>query len=345
MIRIPSLPRMLCPLALFAGGILAPPPGVGKSGEVCEWEAKAKGSTDSSTASGAPDRNWSRRPRPDAMKTTFFLPMAFAALQAAMLLPTGGDNATLVEGGSWTLVWLQEQDGAKAEALARADILLMEHHRPLEALDRYREILNDHPQDFETLWRASRACLVLGILEDEWERRKGWYREGAELARQAEALRPNDIDATYWRGANLGRWAQEEPGSREVIRLAGEVRSTADSILRVDPNHAGAHNILGMYYFEILHLNPVKRSIARILAPSVVRNIHWQDAAGHLRRAVALDPYNILYLKDYGRALLWHGDTLAAQTHLRRATALPVILPTDPTFLREAGILLELAGG
>lgn len=35
MIRILSLPRILCPFALFAGGILAPPPGVGQSVEVC----------------------------------------------------------------------------------------------------------------------------------------------------------------------------------------------------------------------------------------------------------------------------------------------------------------------
>jgi tetratricopeptide (TPR) repeat protein len=279
------------------------------------------------------------------MNTTLFLSLAFASLQAAVLLPAGGPAHTLEAADPWTLVRTQEQDRGKSEALAQADILLLEGHRPHEALARYREVLNDHPQDFETLWRASRACLILGILEERWEPRKAWYREGAELARQAGALRPDDIDPTYWRAANLGRWAQEETGSREILRLVREVRSTADSVLRVDPNHAGAHNILGMYHFEILKLSAVKRNIARILAPSALRNVHWQDASGHLRRAVALDPFNILYLKDYGRALLWHGDTLEAQAHLRRATVLPVILPTDPIFLREAGILLDAAGG
>lgn len=278
------------------------------------------------------------------MKPTLLFPLVLAAIQAAALLPQGGSTLTPEQGSSRAPVWVQEQDTTRAAVRARADVLLMEDHRPREALDRYREILNDHPQDFETLWRASRACLVLGILEDSWEPRKGWYREGAGLARQAGVLRPHDIGPTYWRAANLGRWAQEEPGAREVLRLAKEIRSAADSILRADPNHAGAHNVLGMFYFEILHLNPVKRAIARILAPSAVRNIRWRDTANHLRRAVALDPENVLYLKDYGRALLWHGDTLTARTHLRRAVALPVTLPTDPTFLREAGLLLEQTG-
>ena len=106
------------------------------------------------------------------------------------------------------------------------------------------------------------------------------------------------------------------------MRLATEVRGGADRILRVDPNHAGAQNALGMLNFEILQLNRIKRNIARLLAPSAVRDTRWEDAHNHLRRAVALDPDNILYLKDYGRALLWHGDTLEARAYLQRATGL-----------------------
>jgi len=255
-------------------------------------------------------------------------------LSLALLQPTGALSQEPVL-----------QDTAKSTVLERADALLLEQHIPLEALEIYREILTDHPQDYETLWRASRACLVLGILEMGWDARKAWFQEGVEYAHQAEELPSGDIAATYWRAAIQGRWAQKEPGSREVIRLAKEVRTTADSILRVDPNHAGAHNVLGMFHFELLRLNPVKRSIARILAPSTLQNVRWQDATDHLRRAVALEPTNVLYLRDYGEALLWHGDTLMAQTHLRRAIALPAILPTDAKFLSEAGDLLRSIGG
>jgi tetratricopeptide (TPR) repeat protein len=229
--------------------------------------------------------------------------------------------------------------------LARADSLLLEAHRPAEALAVYQDVLNGNPGDFEALWRASRACLILGILEDEWETRKEWHRRGEEFALRAEALRPEDLVALYWRAANLGRWAQEEPGPREILRLARAVRRAADRVLRADPDHAGAHNVLGMFYFEILDLSGLERGIARLLAPSVVGRVRWRDAANHLRRAVALDPYNVLYLKDYGRALLWHGDVEEARIHLERALDLPVVLPTDPVFLREARILRDRAEG
>jgi tetratricopeptide (TPR) repeat protein len=227
------------------------------------------------------------------------------------------------------------------DPLSQADTLLLRDHQPLEALELYRASLARDTADVEALWRASRACAVLGILAQDWDSRKAWHREGADLARKAEALRPGDLELTYWRVANLGRWAQEEPGAREVIGLAREVRAPAEEILAGHPNHAGAHNVLGMFYFEILSLNRAKRAIARVLAPGTLRGVRWEEAHNHLRRAVALEPFNVLYLKDYGRALLWHGDLAEAGIYLERALHAPLELPTDPVFQREAEILLE----
>lgn len=239
----------------------------------------------------------------------------------------------------------QGQNTPQATTLAQGDSLLMEDHDAREALARYREVLAQDSLHVDALWRAARACLVLGILEEVWVARKAWHQEGVEYARKAEAGKPGDPEIIYWRAANLGRWAQEEPGARTVLSLAREVRASADSILRMNPDHAGAQNVLGMYYFEILHLNSVKRALARVLAPSAFQGIQWSDALAHLRRAVALEPFNVLFLKDYGRALLGHGDTLNARIHLERALSQPVVLPTDPIFQREARILLEQAGG
>ncbi len=204
----------------------------------------------------------------------------------------------------------------------------------------YRAILSESPNNVEALWRAARASVVLGILSEDWDTRKAWYREGADLARQAEALRPGDLELSYWRAANLGRWAQEEPGGRTVVGLAKEVRSTAEEILGRDPTHAGAHNVLGMFFFEVLTLNKAERAIAGLLAPGTLRGVRWEEADYHLRRAVALDPFNTLYLKDFGKALVWHGDVEEARMYLERALRVPATLPTDPVFQQEARILL-----
>lgn len=237
----------------------------------------------------------------------------------------------------------QEEDAM--EALTRADTLLLRDHRPREALAAYQGVLTREPDNVEALWRASRACVVLGVMAEDWETRKGRHRQGAELARRAEALRPGDMELTYWRAANLGRWAQEEPGARVVLGLAKEVRGAAEEILRAHPDHAGAHNVLGMFFFEVLNLNGAEMAIARLLAPGTLRGVRWEEANNHLRRAVALEPFNVLYLKDYGRALLWHGEKAEARRYLERALAAPVILPTDPVFQREARVLLEQMEG
>ncbi len=237
------------------------------------------------------------------------------------------------------------QDASRDARLARADTLLLSEHLPLKALERYRDLLAEDPHDPEALWRAARACAFLGVLAPQREVEMEWYRAGSEYGERAQEGDPEGLDALYWRLANLGLWAQKERSPLEVLRLARLVRYLADQALRRDPDHAGARNAMGMFHYRVLSLNPAARAIARVLAPSALRRIRWTDAAAHLRRAVALEPDNVLYRVDYGRALLWHGDTLQAREELERALSLPVDLPTDPAFKEKATRLLMRAGG
>jgi tetratricopeptide (TPR) repeat protein len=229
-------------------------------------------------------------------------------------------------------------------ALAHGDTLFFRDQTPRESLEAYREILDEYPGEYEALWRASRSSLVLAILEDEWEVKKDWFRQGEAYAREALEARPNDPEALYWLSANLGRWAQKETGPREALRLAKEVRSTVEPLLELDPDHPGGNNVLGMFHFEILRMTRVERAVARVLAPSALRGVSWTDAERHLGRAAALDTRSILFQRDYAQALLWHGDTLSCREILAEAARLPLTYPSDFKFMGEVEALQQSAG-
>ena len=228
--------------------------------------------------------------------------------------------------------------------MARGDALLFEHLAVRASQEVYEEILRENPGEYEALWRCSRGSLALAILEEEWAQKLELFDQGVSYARRALEVRHDDEEALYWLAASLGRWAQKEMDSRKALELAGEVRRTAERLLEMNPDHAGAHNVLGMFHFEVLRKSRVERMLGGLLAPSTLRGVTWEEASMHLSRAAALDSQSVLYHRDYAEALLWRGDKPAARRVLDEAILLPLILPTDGKFMREVGELRHRAG-
>jgi len=230
-------------------------------------------------------------------------------------------------------------DRARGPRVAEADRLHFDG-RPAEALEVYRDLLRSRGDRFDVLWRAAREAVVLGILSPTWEQQIRWYREAEAYARRAVALRPRDPTALYWLGAALGRRALQV-GPRETVSTAREVHRIATRLLRLDPDHAGAHHLLGKLNAEVMHLPTVKRLLAKILAGSDIRRTSWEQAEEHLRRAVELDPEMILYHLDLGGMYVWRGRWAEARRELEAAVSLQPRHPPDPLFQRRARALLE----
>jgi len=220
---------------------------------------------------------------------------------------------------------------AVADAVASADALYFSG-APREAYELLKSHLEASPSDYEALWRAARAAVVIGIVREGITAQNEYLDPAIVLGDRAVAERPQGLDGLYWRGAAEGRRALNA-GNDYASRLVQRVYDDAHAILALDSLHAGAHNLLGRVNYEIMDLSRVERLLGRLLVNNrALQESSWDGAANHLRRAAELDPYNVLYWLDLGQLYMRRGRDEDAVTVLHRVTEMPSVHPPDDVF-------------
>ncbi len=226
-----------------------------------------------------------------------------------------------------------------AARLSRVDAY-MDGMEPRASLEAARALLAADPDDYDALWRATRAAVVLGTMEDDEDRQNAWFEDGSTTGERAAALRPDGIDGLYWLAAAKGRLALQQ-GPRTTAVLAQEVSDLAHRVLALDPHHAGAHDILGKLNYEVMTLTPVERFLARVvLRKEALKTASWEKAESHLDQAVAAAPEVVLFRYDQARMYLALERWDEARSALEALAALPVAYPPDARWKAEGRSLL-----
>lgn len=215
--------------------------------------------------------------------------------------------------------------------------------RPRESLAVAEAELARDPGNAEVRWRAARAALSLGILEQDPEVELAWIQRAAAHGDTAVQADSASVDGLFWAAASKGRLALHH-GPRTSSALAQEVWDLTHLLLTLQPDHGGGHNILGKLNQEVMSLSGFERFIGRLVLRSApLREASWHKALDHHRQAVAAEPEAVLFHLDLGRTLQLTGETDEARRIYEAGIALPQLYPVDELFQeRMRGYLDEL---
>ena len=127
--------------------------------------------------------------------------------------------------------------------VSESDMLYMSGD-PKLALEILEAHLETNPDDFEALWRAARASVVIGIDVEGSRQQNRWLDPAIDWSDRAVALRPDDVDGRYWRGVATGRRAMNANPSygAELVLI---VYDDAHAILAIDSLHGGGVRLGG----------------------------------------------------------------------------------------------------
>jgi hypothetical protein len=147
------------------------------------------------------------------------------------------------------------------------------------------------------------------------------------LALEAEARRvseeaPDDAAAAFRLAAVLGARTDLAEGKGQ-IRLADQLYRQTERVLALEPDHPGAHHILGRLNAAVMRLGGFKRFVAKhLFGGEVLDQASWDRARQHLEIAESADPCLPDHHLELAVLYMERGDVGLGQAELRHVLAL-----------------------
>ncbi len=97
-------------------------------------------------------------------------------------------------------------------------------------------------------------CIYANYIEDDEDKALAHFDEVAKRAEAQQAAEPKNANAFYWHAYALGRYSQGISIAKALAQgLAGKVKDSLTTTIKLAPNHADAHIGLGTYHAEIVN--------------------------------------------------------------------------------------------
>ncbi|MES3033267.1 MAG: hypothetical protein V4813_04655 [Gemmatimonadota bacterium] len=208
------------------------------------------------------------------------------------------------------------------------------------ALGRYEAALATTPSNYDLLWRAARELVDLAEAAPGAAQRTEYNRKAEAYARRAVAANARGADGHFMLAVALGRTALTV-GSRERVKYATEIHDEALAAVQLDPKHAGALHVLGVWNAEIMRLNSLSRFAARrFLGANSFDRASWAEARRYMEAAVAADPNRITHRLDLAAIYADDGDSAKARSTCEAVLRMPTVEFNDARYRKQCEALI-----
>jgi len=217
--------------------------------------------------------------------------------------------------------------------------------QPAVALRHFQAALALDSTNYEANWKAARAIAdvakqIEGNADSLKKRRDSLYTVGRGFAERAIRADSMGADGHYALAMVLGRLSRTK-GSKERVRYAKLIYDEATRAVTINPNHDGAHHVLGAWNAEVKRLSGIQRFFAKALFGGGFMSVAtWEDAVKHLERAVALNPQHIYHRLELAEVYSDLEQYTKAREQLNIIPTLPIRDVLDAQYKEDAAALL-----
>ncbi len=215
--------------------------------------------------------------------------------------------------------------------------------QPQGALLHYEMALALDSMFYPALWKAAGAWIDIAkqIPDDQSRLRDSLYLVARDYAEKAIRADSAGADGYFMLAQALGRLARTR-GGKQRVRLGRVVYDAAARAVELNPNHDGAHHVLGAWHAEAERLSGLTRWFSQMfLGADCLDRASWDSATFHLERAVALRPDHIFHRLELAQIYLDQGRLAQARAQLERIPELPAGDVLDAQYKVEAEQLLR----
>ncbi len=192
-----------------------------------------------------------------------------------------------------------------------------------KAAAEYSASLENNPQSVRAAYKLAKALTFQAATMTGAEA-EAVYEEAVGYARLAVELDENETEAYFELARALGRLAQFR-GVLQSLNIAGEVKSSLERSIELDPDNDSAIHALALWNLEVPWIAGGRSGQTKPL----------------FEQAIAIDPQSIIHRLDYGSALLALGEKEAAKEQLMLALSLEAKTAADRSDQVKAQQLLD----
>jgi len=134
-------------------------------------------------------------------------------------------------------------------------------------------------------------------LEDNEKKKIACFRAAISRAEKAMDAFPDDPNSFYFYAFNLGRYSQTISVVEALKQgIGGKIAHSLKRALELQPDHAEAHTVMGLYHAEIID------KVGKLLG-SLTYGASEKEAIAHFETAIRLTPLSPVAHMEYGNGL------------------------------------------
>ena len=192
--------------------------------------------------------------------------------------------------------------------------------RTKDALAAYQEAAKKSPNDAAILVKIAKQYGDM-MTTLAGAARKDAAAKSLEYSRKAVAVAPKFSDSHLALAISLGK-NTEFMGTRQKIEASREMKTAADTALRLNRKSDYAHHLLGRWHQEMAGIGGGTRALAKVIYGGVPKG-SYDEALEYFDTARKLKPKRLIHQIEYGRTLAMMGREAEAKNEINKGLSMP----------------------
>lgn len=139
-------------------------------------------------------------------------------------------------------------------------------------------------------------------------------------SRRAVKAAPKSSDPHLAVALSLGKLTPYM-GNKEKLQASREMKTEAETALRLNPRSDHAHHMLGRWHQEMASIGGGTRLLAKVVYGGVPKG-SYQEALDHFAKARAINGKRLIHQLEYGRTLAMMGRDAEARKEIDKGLAM-----------------------
>jgi tetratricopeptide (TPR) repeat protein len=171
-----------------------------------------------------------------------------------------------------------------------------------KALEHYLEALKIEPNNYEALWKTSRAYVdiadVMPAGDKDAKQRQKLYTDATAYAQKAVVANPNDTWGHFQVAASLGKKLLML-GKKEQLDGAKQIKAEIDKAIKLDPNNDLAYHALGRWHRRMAEIGGFSRLLGNMFLGGVPKG-SFEESEKNLKKAAEMKPEYVNHHLELG---------------------------------------------